>query len=145
MDYWEIINVIKKRDKRFLFTIETPPEYGKYHWDGHRDCKVFLEPKEALKTNNICPVCTGQPGVLPVTNKKAIELAIKTALALNCKIEPHSIFARKNYFYPDLPKGYQISQYELPLSTDGTWRSRWTAGRKKSGSSASTWKRTQEN
>ncbi|MBU0672546.1 MAG: Asp-tRNA(Asn)/Glu-tRNA(Gln) amidotransferase subunit GatB [Candidatus Margulisbacteria bacterium] len=68
---------------------------------------------------NICPVCTGQPGVLPVTNKKAIELAIKTAIALSCKIEPSSVFARKNYFYPDLPKAYQVSQYELPLATGG--------------------------
>lgn len=68
---------------------------------------------------NICPVCTGQPGVLPVTNKKAFELAIKTAIALNCKIEPQSVFARKNYFYPDLPKDYQVSQYELPLATKG--------------------------
>ncbi|HVN67612.1 MAG TPA: Asp-tRNA(Asn)/Glu-tRNA(Gln) amidotransferase subunit GatB, partial [Candidatus Sulfotelmatobacter sp.] len=68
---------------------------------------------------NICPICTGQPGVLPVTNRKAVELAIKTALALNCKIEPSSVFARKHYFYPDLPKNYQISQYELPLATGG--------------------------
>ncbi len=73
----------------------------------------------AKPNTNICPICTGQPGVLPVMNKKAIELAIKTALALNCKIEPHSIFARKHYFYPDLPKNFQISQYELPLATGG--------------------------
>src|SRR3989338_7155462 len=73
----------------------------------------------APPNTNICPICTGQPGTLPVTNKKAIELAIKTAIALNCKIEPHSIFARKHYFYPDLPKDYQISQYELPLATGG--------------------------
>lgn len=73
----------------------------------------------AEPNSNICPVCTGQPGVLPVTNKKAIELAIKTAIALNCKIEPQSVFARKNYFYPDLPKDYQVSQYELPLATGG--------------------------
>jgi len=68
---------------------------------------------------NICPVCTGQPGVLPTINKKAVELAIKASLALNCKINTKSIFARKNYYYPDLPKNYQISQYETPLATDG--------------------------
>ncbi|HCJ66752.1 MAG TPA: Asp-tRNA(Asn)/Glu-tRNA(Gln) amidotransferase GatCAB subunit B [Elusimicrobia bacterium] len=69
--------------------------------------------------SNICPVCTGQPGVLPVLNKKAVEYAIRTAIALNCKTAQQSIFARKNYFYPDLPKNYQISQYEMPLAEDG--------------------------
>lgn len=69
--------------------------------------------------SNICPVCTGQPGSLPVLNKKAVEFAVKTALALNCKINAESIFARKNYFYPDLPKDYQISQFERPLAEHG--------------------------
>jgi len=68
---------------------------------------------------NICPVCTGQPGVLPVLNKKVVDFAIKTGLSLNATIANHSIFARKNYFYPDLPKNYQISQYELPIATKG--------------------------
>lgn len=68
---------------------------------------------------NICPVCTGQPGVLPVINKKAIEFAIKTAIALGCTINDKSVFARKNYFYPDLPKNFQISQFELPLAEHG--------------------------
>ena len=67
----------------------------------------------------VCPVCMGMPGVLPVLNKTVVEMAAKTAVALNCRINNFSVFARKNYFYPDLPKGYQISQYELPLAEHG--------------------------
>jgi len=66
-----------------------------------------------------CPVCIGMPGVLPVLNKKAVEYAVKTGLATHCSISPFSRFARKNYFYPDLPKGYQVSQYELPICEHG--------------------------
>jgi aspartyl-tRNA(Asn)/glutamyl-tRNA(Gln) amidotransferase subunit B len=66
-----------------------------------------------------CPVCIGMPGVLPVLNKKALEFPVRTGFAMNCTISPYSRFARKNYFYPDLPKGYQISQYELPICEHG--------------------------
>jgi aspartyl-tRNA(Asn)/glutamyl-tRNA(Gln) amidotransferase subunit B len=73
----------------------------------------------------VCPVCLGFPGSLPVLNARAVELAVKAALALGCEIQPTSIFARKNYFYPDLPKGYQISQYERPFALAG--RVSWDA------------------
>jgi len=68
---------------------------------------------------NVCTVCLGLPGTLPVLNKRAVEMAMRASLALHCAVKDHSRFARKNYFYPDLPKGYQISQYELPLATEG--------------------------
>ena len=73
----------------------------------------------AEANTQVCPVCLGMPGTLPVLNKKAVEFAVKMALATHCKINNKSIFARKNYFYPDLPKGYQISQYNEPLTQKG--------------------------
>jgi aspartyl-tRNA(Asn)/glutamyl-tRNA(Gln) amidotransferase subunit B len=73
----------------------------------------------AEPNHNTCPVCLGMPGVLPVLNSKVVEFAVRTGLALGCQIRPTSVFARKNYFYPDLPKGYQISQYDLPICEHG--------------------------
>jgi len=85
--------------------------------------KIFCQcpvPKfDSLPNTNICPVCSGQPGSLPVLNKKAIDLAIKAGLALNCSINKKSVFVRKNYFYPDMPKGYQITQFENPICQNG--------------------------
>ena len=80
------------------------------------DCSVAYD---ASPNSHVCPVCTGQPGALPVLNKKAVEYSIMAGLALNCTINRGSRFARKNYFYPDLPKGYQISQYERPFCENG--------------------------
>src|SRR5215470_13958928 len=73
----------------------------------------------APPNTNVCPVCLGMPGALPVLNRKAVEFAVLAAQALGCQVRETSIFARKNYFYPDLPKGYQISQYDQPLAEHG--------------------------
>ncbi|MFN2136478.1 MAG: Asp-tRNA(Asn)/Glu-tRNA(Gln) amidotransferase subunit GatB [Candidatus Promineifilaceae bacterium] len=81
-------------------------------------CRV-VDSVEALPNSAVCPVCLGMPGMLPVINERAIEYALRVALALNCEIQLYNIFARKSYFYPDLPKAYQISQYELPLARNG--------------------------
>jgi aspartyl-tRNA(Asn)/glutamyl-tRNA(Gln) amidotransferase subunit B len=82
-------------------------------------CRCATDYQGAPPNTRVCPVCLGMPGALPVTNRAAVEATIKTGLALNCTIAETAVFARKNYTYPDLPKGYQISQYELPLCTNG--------------------------
>ena len=81
-------------------------------------CPV-VDSTQAAPNTTVCPVCAGMPGTLPVVNQQAVEYGLRVALALDCAILPSSIFARKNYFYPDLPKGYQISQYEQPLAEHG--------------------------
>src|SRR5271169_2114486 len=94
--------------------------------EGHVQLKTLTKAFCACSTrfgdppnSNTCPVCLGLPGALPVLNKRALELGIRAALAINLNVQEASRFARKNYFYPDLPKGYQISMFELPLATGG--------------------------
>jgi len=82
-------------------------------------CGCSADYAAAPAQHHVCPVAMALPGVLPVINSAAVERTVLTGLALNCTIAPEAVFARKNYHYPDLPKGYQISQYELPLCLDG--------------------------
>src|SRR5689334_12103016 len=87
----------------------------------------------APANTNVCPVCLGMPGALPVLNRRAVEFAALAAMALNCRINERSIFARKNYFYPDLPKGYQISQFDKPIAEFGYIEVPAANGKKKIG------------
>jgi len=105
--------------------IEYEPVIGlEIHAELRTKSKMFcscavVDSVSAPPNTAVCPVCAGMPGMLPVANRMAVEYGLRVALALNCTVNPVSIFARKNYFYPDLPKGYQISQYEQPLAEHG--------------------------
>ncbi len=107
------------------------------HVELHTASKIFCScPADHFQQPpniHICPVCTAQPGALPVINGHAVALTIMTGMAFNCRINRHNVFARKNYIYPDLPKGYQISQYEFPLCEDGTLEIETAAGTKRIG------------
>ncbi|MEA3421601.1 MAG: Asp-tRNA(Asn)/Glu-tRNA(Gln) amidotransferase subunit GatB, partial [Acidobacteriota bacterium] len=87
--------------------------------DSKMFCNCKNDPLEDRPNINVCPVCMAHPGTLPVINERAVDYVIKTGLAMNCQISTDSKFERKNYFYPDLPKGYQISQYVQPLCKNG--------------------------
>src|SRR5688572_6776412 len=95
--------------------------------------KIFCRCSTAFgapPNSQVCPVCLGYPGALPVLNEEVVNLAIRMALATGCTVQHESVFARKNYFYPDLPKGYQISQFDKPLATGGKIDIRTSAGKK---------------
>src|SRR3990167_9010990 len=82
-------------------------------------CRCAAHDTDAQANTHICPICTGQPGTLPVPNEQALRFGALMGLALHCTIAPQTKFDRKNYFYPDLPKAYQISQYDMPLAKEG--------------------------
>ncbi len=115
-----------------MATLATPPALTRADFEPVIGLEVHVQLLTATKifcscanqfgsapNSNVCPVCLGMPGSLPVLNRKAVEFAALAAMALNCRVNETSIFARKNYFYPDLPKGYQISQYDKPLAEHG--------------------------
>ncbi len=96
-------------------------------------CPVVEDTGDLSPNTYVCPICLAFPGTLPVVNRRAVEVGMRTALALNCTIQTVNVFARKSYFYPDLPKGYQISQYALPLATQGYLEIETEAGPRKIG------------
>jgi aspartyl-tRNA(Asn)/glutamyl-tRNA(Gln) amidotransferase subunit B len=117
------INEKPATKKHLRSPMEFTPVIGlEVHAQLKTNTKIFCNCSTAFgapPNTHTCPVCLGMPGVLPVLNKKVVDYTIKMALATHCTVQKESRFARKNYFYPDLPKGYQISQYELPIATDG--------------------------
>ncbi|MFH0923416.1 MAG: Asp-tRNA(Asn)/Glu-tRNA(Gln) amidotransferase subunit GatB [Candidatus Falkowbacteria bacterium] len=118
----EIHAELKTKSKMFCSCDNDPnpaPFGQSLNYSNQKDDDKAKLPKRCGANTVVCPVCMGHPGTLPVANKQAVEWTILTGLALHCKVSPLSKFDRKNYFYPDLPKGYQISQYDLPLVYDG--------------------------
>ena len=117
------------------------------HVELKTETKIFCSCKTtfgAEPNTNVCPVCLGMPGALPVLGEKQVELAVRAGLALGCKINRRSWFDRKNYFYPDLPKGYQITQFEKPICEGGAVPITVNGENKPFVLTAYTWKRTPE-